>query len=433
MKNLYELFEFNTGKGPLHENVESLPADPPSDPSVRLIAYYLPQFHSIPENDAFWGVNFTEWTNVTKALPRYAGHYQPRLPADLGFYDLSHSDVLRKQAKLSRRAGIYGFCIHNYWFSGHKVLDGPLRALLSNSDIDLRFCLNWANENWTRRWDGAESNILLQQRYDSGDDVKYAESILPALKDPRYIRIDGRPLLMIYRPGIVPSAAKMIKNWRSFFKENGVGDPYIIMPQAFGDIDPRAFGLDAAAGFPPHNGGWELPNRRNSIKLLDTGYDGVAASFEDLAAAHINNRPTDFRLFPGVCPSWDNEARKPRRGHSFYGADPSLYGRWLKAASEQASRAPIHDERIVFINAWNEWAEGAYLEPDRHFGYAYLAETRRIMEDLKGAHTTKEKALNIRDEHVLPLRLLTKVSRRNWLKNVPHRVLRKTAKIIGQS
>lgn len=382
MQKFYELYAFNTGKGPFHEDITALPAESPRKNPLRLIAYYLPQFHAIPENDAFWGAGFTEWTNVTKTVPRFVGHYQPRLPADLGFYDLGNADVLRRQAELSRRAGIYGFCIHNYWFSGHKVLETPLRTLLANPDIDLRFCLNWANESWSRTWDNSEKDLLLRQGYEEGDDLRYAESILEAVRDPRYIRINGRPLIMIYNPGALPDPRKLVENWRSFFIAQGVGDPYLVMPQAFGASDPRIFGMDAAAGFPPHYGGFERASEQDSVEPLDPSFRGFVLSFEAFVAAYVTNRPKDYRLFPGVCPSWDNEARKPGRGYTFYGANPAAYGRWLRSAAEHALQAPSVDERIVFVNAWNEWAEGAYLEPDRHYGFAYLAETRRVVDGL---------------------------------------------------
>jgi lipopolysaccharide biosynthesis protein len=433
MQKLFDQFAFNTNPGPFHQSNDALPLDPPQKYPVRLIAYYLPQFHSIPENDAFWGVGFTEWTNVTKTLPRYIGHYQPKLPGDLGFYNLSNVDVLRHQADLSRRAGIYGFCIHDYWFSGKKVLDTPLKLILENPDIDLRFCLNWANESWSRRWDGSENDILLLQRYDSDDDVNYANSILSAVKDPRYICIDGRPLIMIYRPGIIPEVTRFVERWRSFFINNGAGDPYLVMPQAFGDNDPRKFGLDAAAGFPPHNGGLDIRNDRNFVKLLDPLYEGMVASFESLAEVHKSNRPNEFPFFPGVCPGWDNEARKIGRGLSFYGADPATYGNWLAAAADQAKAARVADERIVFINAWNEWAEGAYLEPDRHFGFAYLAETRRVFESLISENRVDTPAI----ETTISSAMKTRVSRRNfslqnWLKMFSHRVARAILRRIGR-
>lgn len=382
MVDVTRQYRFNVGRGPFHEGEAALPASPPPRLPLRLIAYYLPQFHAIPENDEWWGKGFTEWTNVTKALPAYQGHLQPRLAADLGYYDLSRPEAIRRQANLAKRAGLYGFCIHNYWFSGRSILETPLRLILENRDIDLRFCLNWANESWTRRWDGSESSILLEQRYAEGDAARYAESIVPAVADPRYIRIDGRPLVMLYRPSAMPDPLGTVTALRATFVARGVGNPYVVMPQAFGDADPRPYGIDGAAGFPPHGGGWDLKNDRNGLKLFDAGFDGRAIAFADLARRMLDNAPRDYPFFPGVCPSWDNEARKPGRGFSFYGATPRAYGEWLAAAAQRAGEAASPDERIVFVNAWNEWAEGAYLEPDRHNGFACLAETRRVIDGL---------------------------------------------------
>ena len=380
MRQFYDEYAYNVGRGPDYRDEGDLPASSPVAAAVRLIAYYLPQFHAIPENDRWWGRGFTEWTNVTKALPRYAGHRQPQLPADLGFYDLSDSAVLRRQADLARRAGLLGFCIHNYWFAGKRLLERPLDALLADRSIDLPFCLNWANENWTRRWDGSESHVLLEQRYDPDDWPSYLRSILPALRDPRYIRVNGRSLLMIYRPGIIPDATGMVAAWRSFLRSEGVGDPYLVMAQVFDDEDPRPYGLDAAAGFPPNNAGWNSHNDRARLRLFDRGFKGHVRAYADVAANMLAKRPADYRLMPGVMPGWDNEARKPGRGLSFHGATPARYADWLYAAVGQAMTAPSADERIVFVNAWNEWAEGAVLEPDRHAGFAYLVETRRVLD-----------------------------------------------------
>jgi lipopolysaccharide biosynthesis protein len=382
---LYEQYQFNVEEGPWFKDAVGLPNSFVDKAPIRFIAYYLPQFHPIRENDEWWGTGFTDWNNVAKALPRYVGHQQPRLPMDLGFYDLRQADALRQQAGLAKRAGIYGFCIHDYWFSGHKVLETPLRILLDNPDIDLRFCLNWANESWSRTWDGKESNVLLRQKYAAGDDEAYARSILEAVKDPRYIRIGNRPLVMFYRPSFAPDGNATVAAWRKVFKAEGVGDPYVVMAQTF-DEDPGKYGMDAAAGFPPHGGGWDLPNDRDWTELLDPRFSGNVVSFEALARTMLANIPKDYLLLPGVCPGWDNEARRTGRGFSFYGATPAAYGAWLKAASRQIMQSTAKaDERIVFINAWNEWAEGAYLEPDRHSGFAYLIETRRVAEDLGGS------------------------------------------------
>lgn len=384
MRLLYDQYEYNVSRSPEFVEESALPTDGPATVEVRFIAYYLPQFHTVDENDAWWGPGFTEWTNVSKALPRYVGHEQPRMPADLGFYDLRHAEVLRRQAELAKRGGVGGFCIHHYWFSGRRILETPLEALLANPDIDLPFCINWANESWTRRWDGSENDILLEQRYEPGDDIAFAESLLPALRDPRYIRIDGRPLIMVYRPSIIPNMPEVAANWRNHLIAAGVGDPYLVMAQVFNDQDPRPYGLDASAGFPPHNGGFSLPNERNKLKMIDKKFEGTAVSFDKVVAQTLANYPAEYRTFPGVCPRWDNEPRKPGRSFSLFGTSATRYGDWLRVAAERAMKTSVTDERIVFINAWNEWAEGAYLEPDRHHGYAYLVETRRVLDGIAG-------------------------------------------------
>ncbi len=377
--SILDQITFNASPGPQHEE------DDPSalkvaNPLVRLIAFYLPQFHAIPENDAWWGKGFTEWTNVTKAVPRFAGHYQPRLPADLGFYNPTQPDVLRQQAALARRYGIAGFCFHHYWFNGRRLLEKPLEVLLDHPDIDMPFCINWANENWTRRWDGQEKTILMQQYHSPEDDIAFARSLEPYFRDPRYIRIMGRPLLMLYRPGVLPDAAATVARWRTHFKEAGLGDPYIMMTQAFGERDPAKYGMDAAVGFPPT---WEDTVKVEGLSLFDPKHRGDVLDYGAMADAAIANYTTNGRVFPGVCPSWDNEARRPGRGTCVTGSTPEIYGRWLGAACNAAMRAFSGDERLVFINAWNEWAEGACLEPDRHFGYAYLAQTARVLSNLK--------------------------------------------------
>jgi lipopolysaccharide biosynthesis protein len=363
------------------EDVEGSAAQP--NGGIRLLAYYLPQFHAIPENDAWWGKGFTEWTNVTKALPRFVGHYQPRLPGELGFYDLRTPDVLRRQAVLARRYGIEGFCFYYYWFGGKKLLETPLNMLLSQPDIDLPFCICWANGNWTRRWDGLDSEVLIAQRHSIKDDIEFARSLEVLFRDPRYIRINGRPLVMIYRAAILPDASATVSRWRDHFQKAGLGNPYIVMAQVYADDDPTIYGIDAAAGFPPHNVGFQGERvSRSSLQLFDSKYLGEVRDYEQMARFAASYHPENFKLFPGVCPSWDNEARRPGRGACFLGASPQSYGRWLEHACAYALQAKDKDERIVFVNAWNEWAEGAYLEPDRHYGYANLAETARVLNSV---------------------------------------------------
>lgn len=354
--------------------------------AVRLIAFYLPQFHAIPENDHWWGPGFTEWTNVTKSLPLFEGHYQPRLPADLGFYDLANPDGLRRQAELARQFGIEGFCFHYYWFGGKRLLEKPLENLLADRTIDLPFCINWANENWTRRWDGLESEVLIRQRYSPEDDLAFAKAVAPLFEDPRYIRVGDRPLLLLYRPSELPDAAATLERWRGHFAERNL-NPLILMTQAFGDMDPRRYGFDGAVGFPPVGIGTELPPL-DPGKLFDPMFGGYLRSYSGVARSALDGRSSEYRQYPGVCPDWDNSARRGPRASLLHGSTPERFGAWIEAAARQVMNVPEPEERIVFINAWNEWAEGAYLEPDQHYGCAYLAATlaalNRIADDLAG-------------------------------------------------
>ena len=379
--SLIEQHLINVEAGPHYDDGTARPELPDPMP-VRLVAFYLPQFHAIPENDEWWGPGFTEWTNVTKALPRFAGHYQPRLPGALGFYDLSDADALRRQAELARQYGIFGFCFHHYWFGGRRVLERPLENLLAHAEIEIPFCINWANENWTRTWDGSERSVLLGQQHSPEDDLAFARSLEPLFDDDRYIRIGGKPLMMLYRPSLLPDAKATVERWREHFASRGQ-EIFVTMAQAFDDDDPSVYGMDAAVGFPPHRTGARV-NPIASSRLFDPNYGATLRFYDDMMRESIAYRPDGFRLFPGVCPSWDNEARRPGRGHAFVGSSPTKYGHWVEQAGRWIiDQAPV-EERLVFINAWNEWAEGTYLEPDRHYGYAYLAEGARALARLGG-------------------------------------------------
>jgi glycosyltransferase involved in cell wall biosynthesis len=371
----------NAAPGVYYETDEEASREPGEAP-VRLIAFYLPQFHPIPENDIWWGKGFTEWTNVTKAIPRFLGHYQPQLPGELGFYDLRIPATIRRQAALAKKYGIGGFCFHHYWFGGKQVLETPLKLFLSQSDIDLPFCICWANENWTRRWDGLEHEVLIAQNHSPEDDIAFARALEAPLCDPRYIRVNDRPLIIVYRPSLLPDAVATARRWRTHFARAGLGDPYLVMAQTFGDEDPRLYAFDAALEFPPHNKfGWIAPIN-DRIEPFEADYQGVVRDYEEMIRSAAAATAPEYTRFRCVCPGWDNEARTPGRGHVFAYSTPEKYGRWLGLACKDALKAPNPSERLVFINAWNEWAEGAHLEPDRHFGYAYLRETSRVIASL---------------------------------------------------
>lgn len=345
--------------------------------ALRTIAFYLPQFHPIPENDLWWGKGFTEWTNVTRAVPQFIGHYQPRLPGDLGFYDLRVPDIMRQQVEIARDYGIRGFCFHHYWFGGQRLLEMPVRNLLLNPDIDIDFCLCWANENWSRRWDGSESDILMAQDHSPEDDIEFIDDLIPSFKDKRYIRVDGKPLLIVYRATLLPDIAATAKRWRERVREYGIDDLYLVAAKSFDVGNPRAFGFDAGVEFPPHQAAG-VKSANDRYQIINPDFNGKIFEYADLAARYGKLDPAEFICHKTVSPSWDNCARKLSNAHTFVNSTPESYARWLDEALEVTMRRPPA-ERLLFINAWNEWGEGAYLEPDRRFGYSYLNATASVL------------------------------------------------------
>ncbi|MFZ2029832.1 MAG: glycoside hydrolase family 99-like domain-containing protein [Vitreimonas sp.] len=357
-----------------------LAPDRRSSPSPRAtaIAFYLPQFHPIRENDAWWGAGFSEWVNVTKAIPQFVGHYQPRLPGELGFYDLRTPGVMAKQADLARAHGVSAFCFHYYWFDGKRLLEAPIETFLKDPSIDIGFCLCWANENWTRRWDGDETDILIAQNHGAENHTRIFADLARHMSDPRYLRVEGRPVLVVYRPDIIDDALAMTEIWRAEARKLGWPGLYLIATNAFGFFEPKSLGFDALAEFPPH--ALQASMMGKELRWLNLHHAGKVFSYQDLVreeAARLRGMKADRNvpIFPGVMPGWDNEARRPGAGVTYHGATPEAYGSWLAAAADYAERALPPDRRFVFINAWNEWAEGAYLEPDRAHGRAFLAET----------------------------------------------------------
>lgn len=348
--------------------------------AAKVLAFYLPQFHPFPENDRWWGKGFTEWTNVSKATPQFSGHLQPRLPGELGFYDLRTPEVLRDQASLAKVAGVDAFCFHYYWFGGRRLLERPLDAFVADETIDLPFALCWANENWTRRWDGQEADILMAQEHSPEDDVALFDDLARYIASPRYVRINGKPLIVVYRPDVLPEAAATTARWRARARELGMGELFLLSTNAFGFSGYASAGFDGLVEFPPH----ALPGGEitDQVQRLNTRFAGRVYDYPALVRERVENLSLreDPRRYPGVMPSWDNEARKPGAGHVFHNATPEAFHPWAQAALDCTTRLAPPGERLMFVNAWNEWGEGAYLEPDRWFGHGSAQALREAIE-----------------------------------------------------
>jgi lipopolysaccharide biosynthesis protein len=367
------------------------------DSFPRLIAFYLPQYHPIPENDAWWGKGFTEWTNVAKAKPLFKSHYQPHIPADLGFYDLRVPETRQAQADMARQYGIYGFCYYHYWFNGKRLLERPFQEVLESGEPDFPFCLCWANENWTRRWDGQDQDILMYQYNSDTDDQNHIDSLISVFKDPRYIKIDGRPMVLIYRANNLKQPEKTADIWRNAVKKAGFPDLYLCMVISLSILhfDPEKIGFDGAVDFVPD---WKyLPPSKKPIgfnhsffrRLIrrfsrSTYLRNHIRSYPDLAESMLNRPKPEYKVFPGVTPGWDNSPRKQDNAIIFLNSKPDTYQHWLEEAIKQCETSFSNpNERFVFINAWNEWGEGNHLEPDLRYGRAYLEATRNALKTTK--------------------------------------------------
>ncbi|HUH93986.1 MAG TPA: glycoside hydrolase family 99-like domain-containing protein [Casimicrobiaceae bacterium] len=354
---------------------------------LRAIAFYLPQFHPIPENDRWWGKGFTEWTNVTRAQANFAGHFQPHLPSDSGFYDLRVSDTLVEQAALARSYGIHGFCYYYYWFAGKRLLERPLEQMLASGKPDFPYCLCWANENWTRRWDGAELDILIAQKHSPSDDERFIRELLPHLRDSRYIRVNGKPLIVVYHVGILPEPRRTASLWREVCRNEGIAEPYLCAakthreadPANYAIADPATYGFDAIVEFPPH--GLRTPAINARMEITNPDFAGTIVDYREFVLDYLVRAEPDYVTHPTVMPGWDNTPRRREHALTFVNATPEIYEVWLREVVLRTIAKRQPEEQLVFINAWNEWAEGAHLEPDRRYGHQFLRATQRALAD----------------------------------------------------
>jgi len=372
---------------------------------IRKIAIHLPQFHPIPENDTWWGKGFTEWTNVTKAKPLFHGHHQPHLPADLGFYDLRLEETRMAQESMAKEYGIYGFCYYHYWFNGKRLLQEPLERKLNNPKEDLPFMLCWANENWTRRWDGGDETILIKQNYSAQDAEEHCKCLIRFFKDKRYIRINGKPVFAVYKSWLLPDNIPYMEVFKKTAQQFGV-ELYLIRFEAHEKFGATFMnGYDAAAEFEPFSY-WLNEYRiekyfsqfKNIIKKikLDFIYKGEQylkkrqhilskshrlkkinySSYVDFITSRYSY-PNDYTRFPCATPMWDNTARRGKDAFYFYNSSPQAFGKWLNF--HKKNYQPVSaEENLFFINAWNEWAEGNHLEPCQKWGTAFLEEVAKL-------------------------------------------------------
>lgn len=351
---------------------------------VKYVAFYLPQFHAFPENDAWWGKNFMEWTNVTKAVPMFEKHYQPRLAGDLGYYHLDEKKAIKQQMELAKKYGVYGFCIYYYWFDGKKLMDTPLNIIMENPELDLPFCLCWANENWSRRWDGKESDILMAQNYNDSFAHKFIADICPYMKDKRYIRRNGKPVLVIYNSNEIPNLKEVIVEWREYCRNHGIGEIHIsAVDFALNELSKGA-GFDDFIEFPPHSVyHYDKRELSRELSIMNPDFGGSIYDYHEIVNNKEYIKRAQENVIPGVFLAWDNTARKKNAATIYHNYSPADFGEWLSDVSSYEIAMKDKGDRFVFINAWNEWAEGTYLEPDRKYGYAALTQVRNTIQKLR--------------------------------------------------
>lgn len=353
---------------------------------IRPIAVYLPQFHPIPENDIWWGKGFTEWTNVAKAKPLFRNHYQPHLPGELGYYDLRVPEVREAQAQMAQEAGIYGFCYYHYWFNGKRLLNRPIDDVLITGKPDFPFCFCWANESWSRRWLGQEVDILIRQTYSDEDYLNHINWLIPVFSDPRYIKINGRPVFIIYRAFGLPEPGKLVEIFKSRCLQEGIPEPYLIA--SAGPNDLRKSGFDALWNFEPQLS--VLPcflyDKKHYKKLIGNLRLGIlssklkAYSYSE-AKERMNRINLLYPYYPCSFVNWDNSPRRGENGIIIRNSNPDIFKTYLLSAIEKFMTMDFSgEENLIFINAWNEWAEGNHLEPDLKNGFGYLNALKEVVK-----------------------------------------------------
>lgn len=368
--------------------------------NTRLMAIYLPQFHCIPENDEWWGNGFTEWVNVKRGKAFYPGHYQPREPLDDNYYDLSDLKVLEKHTRMARRAGINGFCFYHYYFCGKKLLEKPIENYRDNSKETFPYCLIWANQSWARTWYRANvgKSILLQQTYGERDEwKKHFEYLLSFFKDERYIKINNKPVYIIYLPQEIRCRKEMFSLWNVLAKENGFAGIYLIAMNTSIGKDNKSNYYDAYMDFEPM---CSMKNDNSYRRFLQKWKSNYLDRIQVNEQKRINRlwvrnaysytylcrtiekrmKHLDEKTMIGVFSGWDNTARKDQNGVVVEGSSPNKFYRHLKKVLKYSND---NKKEFVIINAWNEWSEGAYIEPDKKYRYNYLKAIKLAVDAIR--------------------------------------------------
>jgi len=378
--------------------------------AVKLIAMYFPQLHAIPENDEWWGKGFTDWNNVRAAQPQYKGHYQPRVPLNQNYYDQSKVETLRWQIDLAKQYGVYGFCHYHYWFDGKQLLETPTNLILANKDIDFPFCLSWANETWSKRWDGRDHHILIQQTHPPTKKSwkNHYDYLIKAWSDPRAIKVNGKPVFVIYRPQRIDKIDEMLAYWRELAMKDGLPGLYFIFQKQY-ELPSKSclHSFDAQFQFQPFEATYAPSHGTKSLRnsLLFKLARSLPERYQDLLRglkAKINKGLTfhdydavwkkiveiqpdqGLTTYPGAFVDWDNAARYKKRATIYQGASPEKFCNWFGQLVDSMPRRNL-PENFIFLNAWNEWAESTYLEPDERFGYQYLEAVRVVLEKSRSA------------------------------------------------
>ena len=359
---------------------------------MKIIAFYLPQFHTFKENDEWWGKGFTEWTNVKNAKPLFEGHNQPRIPLNKNYYDLSDDKVMEWQAELAKEYGIYGFCYYHYWFDGKILMKKPMESMLNNPNITLPFCICWANEDWTRAWADKSREVLISQTYgDKKEWQRHYEYLKQFFADSRYIHVNNKPIFVIYRPEIIPCLKDMLEEWNELAKKDGfAGICYIYQFKNYNHMkSSTGYLFDYGIEYQPIFSRWEYKKSISFIKQYLRNYVsdklGIESRKENVICLDydkewqriLKTKPRDNKMIPGAFVDWDNTPRHKNRGMIYMGTTPEKFEKYL---SQQIKRAKdVYKKDMIFLFAWNEWGEGGYLEPDEHYQYRMLEAVKKAL------------------------------------------------------